>query len=170
MPFWAVARTKPNAENIATRNLENQRFEYYQPKILEKKVKQGKTKMVEQPLFPCYLFVRVHDSWRSLQYTYGIAGVISNGSMPAIVGDQIINDLKSREIHGYIQLPKPKHIQVGDTVKINDPRFEGQTALVERMPATERQKVLLALLGNKIRILIPESDLELVSGEQAVHP
>lgn len=163
MPFWTVARTHPNAEKIAIRNLENQDFEYYQPKILEKRIKNNKTKLVEQSLFPCYLFVRVVDKWRSLQYTYGIAGVISNGSMPAIVRDQVIDDLKAREERGYIQLPKPKHIQAGDTVKINDPRFEGQIALVERMPVKDRQKVLLALLSNKIRILVDESDLELCS-------
>ena len=158
--FWSCIRCHPNSEKIAIRNLKNQDFEYYQPLILERRIKRGKVRMVEQPLFPCYLFVRIVSHWHSIRYTYGVASIIQNGPMPAIIQDSIINDLKSRESNGYIQLPKPKGFSIGDTVKINDPRFEGQTALVERMSQTVRQKVLLALLSNKIHVLIDESDVE----------
>jgi len=114
---------------------------------------------VEAPLFPCYLFIEIKDKWRSLHSTYGIAAVIG-GSIPAIVRDQVIDDLRSREQNGYIQLPKSKKFDVGDEVTIKAGAFAGQTALVARMPVKERQKVLLALLGNKIRALVDECDLE----------
>lgn len=161
MSHWTVARTHPNCEKIAIHNLERQGFSYYQPKILErkKKKKQGIV-LAESPLFPCYLFVMIEKKWISLQSTYGIAAVLSAGSVPAIVRDSIIDDLKKRELNGYIQLPKPAKFDVGDRVTIKQGAFAEHQALVERMPSNERQKVLLALLSNQIRVLVSEEQLE----------
>ena len=158
-PFWCCARLHINSERIATDNLQRQEFEYYSPKILEKKVIRGKLQHVESPLFPCYLFIRVKDRWRSLQSTHGIASLIG-GSSPSIVRDNVIDDLKKREMNGYIQLPKPKQFEVGDKVMISSGAFAGQQALVERMSTKDRQKVLLALLSGQMRVLIEEENLE----------
>lgn len=158
--FWSVIRTHPNSEKIAIRNLKNQEFEYYQPLIMEKKLRKNKLQQVESPLFPCYLFVKIVNRWLVLQNTYGVASVISNNGMPAIVQDRIINDLKSRELNGYIQLPKNKQFDVGSRVKINSGSFYGQQALVERMNTKERQKILLALLQGGLKVLVNEDEVE----------
>ena len=163
MSYWICARTHPNSEKIAIRNLKNQDFGYYQPLILERKIRKNKVQMVETPLFPCYLFVRVIDHWRSLQSTYGVASVLSAGSFPAIVQDKIIQDLKARESNGFIQLPKDDRFGVGDVVQIKTGVFAGQQGLVERMSAKDRQEILLSLLGGGIKVLIPENDLELAA-------
>lgn len=154
-PFWTCVRTHPNSEKIAIRNLQNQEFIYYQPLILEKKLRKQKLVQVEQPLFPCYLFVRVVDKWRSLNSTHGVAALI-----PGQVRDCIIDDLKMREENGYIQLPKSKPFEVGDKVTIQAGPFQGHEALVERMSVKDRQKILLGLLANKISVLINETDIE----------
>ena len=159
---WTCVRVHPNCDKIAIRNLVNQDFNYYQPKILERKLRKQRQLLVEQPLFPNYLFVEIINKWLTLQSTYGIAAVLSAGSLPSIVNDSIINDLKSREVNGFIQLPKPKKFNIGDQVQINAGVFTGQKALVERMNPSERQKVLLALLGNKIKVLIDEDEIEFV--------
>ena len=151
---WLVVRTHPNSEKIAIKNLERQEFDYYQPLILERKIRRQQLTHVEQPLFPCYLFVQIVDRWRSLQSTYGVVDLLGP------VRDHIIVDLRNREQNGYIQLPKPKQFVNGDKVIINAGAFAGQTALVERMPIKERQKILLALLSNKIHVLCDESELE----------
>ena len=160
---WTVVRLHPNCDKIAIRNLTNQDFNHYQPKILERKLKKQRLQLVESPLFPNYLFVEIINKWLSLQSTYGIAAVLSSGSMPSIVSDNVISSLRNREVNGFIQLPKQKKFEVGDKVQINNGAFAGQQALVERMNPSERQKVLLALLGNKIKVLIDEEDLEAVS-------
>jgi transcriptional antiterminator RfaH len=154
MPYWTVARTHPNCEKIAIQNLERQNFTHYQPIIQERKIRRKKLQTVESPLFPCYLFIQVVDKWRSLNSTYGIAGIV-NG----IVNESIINDLKSREVGGIIQLPKPRTFTVGDKVTIGNGMFAGQQALVERMTVKQRQGILLSLLSSKIKVLIDESDI-----------
>lgn len=155
MSHWLVARTHPNSEKIAIQNLQRQDFDYYQPLIQERKLKQHKLVMVEQPLFPCYLFIKVNEQYRSLNYTYGIASIV-NG----IVQDSIIDGLRQREQNGYIQLPKPKAYGINDKVMIVTGMFAGQQALVERMPTKQRQKILLALLANKISVLVDEQQIE----------
>lgn len=152
MTTWICARTHPNAEKIAIRNLVNQDFGYYQPKILERKLIRHRQQLVEQPLFPCYLFIRVDKQYRSLRSTHGIASLV-NG----IVQNSVIDNLKNNEQNGYIQLPKSR-LQIGDKVTINNGLFAGQLALVERMSGSQRQKILLALLANKISVTVDESD------------
>jgi transcriptional antiterminator RfaH len=156
MSHWACARTHPNSEKIAINNLLRQDFSYYQPLIQEKKLIKGKIKLVEVPLFPCYLFIKVVDKWRSLQSTHGIASIV-----PGSVQEYVIDSLKSREQNGYIQLPKAKMFEVGDRVTINKPgSFYGQEALVERMSTKERQRVLLALLSGGIKVLVNEDEIQ----------
>ena len=162
-PQWLVARTKPNSEQIAIRNIRNQRFEFYFPKIKEQRVKRGKKVLVEQALFPGYLFVKVEGlrDWTSLKYTYGVHSVImSSQSSPAWVSEAILEDLRRREDEtGFIVLPQPRRLAEGDIATIKSGPFQGQKALVHRMPVKDRQRVLLELLGNKIKVLIDESDL-----------
>lgn len=151
---WAVVKTRPNCEKIATANLLNQGFQYYLPMIVDRKVRFKRSVTVESPLFPNYLFVHVQNMWRPILGTRGVSSIV--GKVP----DAIINDLRSREVNGFVQLPKPRKFDVGDTVKILSGPFAMQKGLVERMNSKERQKVLLALLSNQIRILVEESDLE----------
>lgn len=156
---YCVIRTHVHCEKIAIENLKRQDFNYYQPLILERKKRRNKLQYVESPLFPCYLFVEIIDKWRSLQNTYGVAGLVGSKSSPAFVRDAVIQSLRNREQNGFIQLPKARAFNVGDKVMINNGSFAGQEALVERMSGNQRQKILLALLANRINVLVDEEDL-----------
>ena len=159
--FWSVVRTHPNAEAIAIDNLQRQSFNYYQPRIVERKAKKGIVRDCVSPLFPNYLFVQIEKRWTVLRSTHGIASVLTMGIIPAKVPEQVIDELKSREnSSGFVVLPKERFAN-GDTVKITKGVFEGQLALVENMPVSERQKVLLSLLSNRlIKVSIAETDLQ----------
>lgn len=159
MGFWSCLRCHPNQEKIAIRNLENQDFEYYQPKILERKIIRGRPAYKEQPLFPCYLFVYIESRYACLNSTHGASALLSFNGIPAKIEDKIIDGLRQREQNGYIQLDRLRAFKVGDTVTIKSGPFVGQQALVERMSNKERQKLLLALL-NGTKVLIDELELE----------
>ena len=163
-PKWIVARTRPNCEKQATRNLENQGFQYYRPALLERKLVRKQIKMVDVSLFPNYLFVQITDRYHVLNSTYGIASIVGNNGVPSIVQDKIIEGLKKLEKNGFIQLPEERRLKVGDAVTIQKGAMAGQQALVARMPVKERQKILLALLNNKISVLVDEGDLLLPAG------
>ena len=158
MSFWAVARTHPNSEKIAIRNLENQDFKYYQPKLLVRKPVKGVVKAIEQPLFPCYLFIHVQNRWACLNSTHGIASILMTGGRPSIVKDSIVEALQQQEHQGFVQLPKVRFV-IGDKVTIQSGPFALQQGIVERMPTKERQKLLLSLLSGKAKLLIDETNV-----------
>lgn len=120
--------------------------------------------MVEQALFPGYLFVKIEGlrHWTSLKYTYGVHSVImSSQSSPAWVSEAILEDLRGREDEtGFIVLPQPNRLAEGDIATIKSGPFQGQKGLVERMPQKARQQVLMNLLSGAIRVLVAEEDLE----------
>lgn len=158
-PFWVVVRTHPNSESVAVRNLERQSFKHYLPKIVEPKIVNGKRTQKVVPLFPCYMFVLIERAWHALYSTYGIAAVIGP---PSHVPEDIIENLKNREnSSGYIVLPK-REVELGDSMRIKSGWLQGEIGLVEGLSGKHRQQVLLALLSNKIKVMIPSKNLELI--------
>ena len=160
MTWWACVRIHPNQEQIAIRNLINQDFNYYQPKILERRIKRHKVVHVEVPLFPCYLFVEVEDRWMCLNSTNGVSALLMMGAIPAKVSAKVIDSLRQREENGIIKLPKQNRFEIGDRVTIQEGPFAGQQGLVERMSAKEREQTLLRLLSNQIKVLVDEESLQ----------
>ena len=57
---WLVARSKPNQEKIALKNLERQNFEFFQPTFKTTLRKYNKFKEIIKPLFPGYIFVAIN--------------------------------------------------------------------------------------------------------------
>lgn len=161
-PFYGVVRTHPNAELIAIDNIQRQSFDVYQPKIVERKAKKGITRECVSPLFPCYLFVHITKPWSCLRSTHGVAALLTMGNTPARVPDRVITELKSRENSSGLVVLAKQRFNEGDTVKIAAKgMFEGQLALIENMPVSDRQRVLLSLLSNPgIRVLVAEQNLE----------
>ena len=56
MKNWIIATYKTNEINRLERNLLNQKFDYYLPKITKKKIN---SKLKEELLFPGYVFVNI---------------------------------------------------------------------------------------------------------------
>ena len=93
------------------------------------------------------------------------------GEEPAVLGDQIVDELKARENrHGFIVLPKASRLngggpqfERGDQVRIKSGPMSGLSGLVEGMRPRERVEVLLELLGGLQRVEIAASAVERVT-------
>src|SRR5579862_5442848 len=97
---WYVVQTQVNAEVKAARNLIRQGFEIYLPRYLKRRSHARKIEKVAAPLFPRYLFVRVDmekQRWRSIQSTFGVSRLLTNGSDPAPIASEVLHILRSRE-------------------------------------------------------------------------
>ena len=62
MHNWYLIHTKIRQEKVALENLERQGFECFLPVILAEKLRGSVLKVVEEPLFTRYLFIRLDDS------------------------------------------------------------------------------------------------------------
>src|ERR1700736_5521886 len=97
---WYVVQTQVNAEAKAARNLVRQGFEIYLPRYLKRRSHARKIEKVAAPLFPRYLFVQVDmetQRWRSIQSTFGVSRLVTNGSDPAPVEREVLRVLRAKE-------------------------------------------------------------------------
>jgi transcriptional antiterminator RfaH len=153
--FWCVARLQPKREALAT-------HEVYLPRLREHRRIGGRSVEVRPPLFPGYIFVLIVLQWSAARYSPGIATLVMNGGGPARVPDHIIDEIRSRERGGLIELPKPPGLRRGDKVRIISGPFEDHLALYDGMAAHDRVAVLLRVLGAQQRTELPASAVEAV--------
>src|SRR5262249_48975008 len=134
----------------------------YLPRLRERRISHGRKIEVRPPLFPGYAFVAIELQWHTARWTVGVLGLIMGGISPARVPDSVIAELKGRERNGLIELPKPRGLRAGDTVRVLRGPFAGHFALYAGMAPHERVAVLLALLGGQQRVILPKGDVEAV--------
>lgn len=160
---WYLARTQTHAETKAAINLKRQGFATYLPRYLKRRRHARRVETVTAPLFPGYLFVAIDAAtqrWRAINSTIGISHLVCFGDEPAIVPDQVIDELQSSEtVDGLIELHKPKYA-VGDKVRVRYGVFAYSCALFEEMIDSKRVTVLLDLLGQKVRVTMTADAIE----------
>jgi transcription elongation factor/antiterminator RfaH len=151
--YWYVLHSKPHKEDLLAEQLELRRIETFAPHIRVQVVNPRARKV--RAYFPGYLFVHVdleQMGLSALQYVPGSAGLISFGGEPAFVPDGLIHAIRQRvqEIDSaggdLFDVLKP-----GETVLVHSGPFAGYEAIFDvRLPGTERVRILLKLLRNRI--------------------
>lgn len=168
---WAVVQLDATRVKLALHCLGQFGFQTYAPRVRQHRVSHGR-KIERTPLlFVSYAFIFVIDHWWAAHRTPGVIRVVLDGDHPARVGDHIIEELRSRERAGLIELTKPPRFQLGDPVKVTRGAFAGHLALYDGQAPHERVAVLLALLGGRLRAELPQADVEAVRADvEAVRP
>ena len=87
-------------------------------------------------------------------------GLIMDGIRPAKVADSVIEEIRSRERGGLVELPRREAFCAGETVRILQGPFEGHLGLYAGM--RPHVLVLLALLGGQQRVELPKDSIEAV--------
>jgi transcriptional antiterminator RfaH len=96
--FWACAQTQPQRERAAQHFLGQFGYETYLPRIRGVRHSHGKRIDTRQPLFPSYVFVAIVSGWWSARWAPGVTRFVMADGMPAHVPDQIIDEIKRREV------------------------------------------------------------------------
>jgi transcription antitermination factor NusG len=139
-------------EDLVKHHLDREGFEVYIPKIkAEKRV---------APLFPGYLMVRVVVRWYPIRWCPGVLRLLMNGDKPAKLADAIVDEIKGREVRGFVKLPKPPTLQEGQQVRVLTGMFAGKTAIYQGMSGSQRERVLLDLLGQSVAVTMPIGSVE----------
>jgi transcriptional antiterminator RfaH len=154
---WYALRSKPRKEDVVWRQVLSHGFETFYPRLRVHPVNPRSRKM--KPYFPGYLFVYadLEEVGKSLfQWMPHSLGLVSFGGEPASVPPNLINELSKRveainEAGGELF----DGLKSGDVVRISDGPFRGFEAIFDnRLPGSERVRVLLALLGNQRQVPI----------------
>lgn len=163
-PQWYVVQTHPHAEGKAASHLRRQGFEIYLPRYARRRRHARRVDITASPLFPRYLFVAidlVHQRWRVIRSTVGVANLVYSGDEPAPVAADVVRRLKQREdSKGCVRLDLASRFSAGDAVRVVDGAFSDCLGLFESMSDGERVLVLLDLLGRKVRVTMNMDTIE----------
>jgi transcriptional antiterminator RfaH len=120
-----------------------------------------------EPLFPGYLFVRLHrmddnpDQWHAVRWTPGVKSILGCEGAPISVPDVAVEEIKARVAAlGFIR-PGPRFDPSTRVVMRRGP-LAGLEAVFERqLSGSGRVQVLMDLLGQQRRVQVDSTDLEL---------
>lgn len=162
MPLWYCIKTRPRQERVAKRGLQIElNIDVFCPLLrFERARRSGRVRVIEA-MFPGYIFAKFlyNTHHRRVATTKGVSNLVAFGGFPAVVPEEVIQDLKAILTVGEIAEVSPE-VQVGKEVRILEGPFRGIRALVTQvMPAQSRVKILLELLGMEREVEVSEHDV-----------
>jgi transcriptional antiterminator RfaH len=162
MSYWCAARLQPNREALALHCLGLAGYQSYFPRIRDRRIRHGRKVELRPALFPGYAFVLIELQWHAARWTAGVTNLIMDGVGPAKVPDNVIAEIRRREVNGLIELTPPPSLRRGDRVRVLRGPFSGHLAIFADMKPRERVEVLLQLLGGEQRVTLSKGDVEAV--------
>jgi transcriptional antiterminator NusG len=155
---WYVIHTYSGYEDAVARNLkqrvealgmQDKIFNVLVPKEKKIKIKSSKRVVVEEKIYPGYVFVDMlvtDDSWYVVRNTPMVTGFIGAGTTPRPVQDEEIQEILRKIVE---EEPKYKiDFGIGDLVKIMDGPFKNSEGKVQEIDKERgRVKVMVSLFG-----------------------
>lgn len=159
---WYLVHTKPRQEQVALENLQNQAYPCFLPQIRVEKVQRGKLRLVDEPLFPRYLFVQLDTalesrSWTPIHSTKGVTRLVRFGMQPAKVDAGIIDFLRVQV--DLVNAEPQRLFQPGDRVRVADGPFAGLEGVFQMRDGEMRAMVLIELLSRPVSLPIDPAAL-----------
>ena len=154
---WYIVHTKPRQETRALQNLEQQGYECFLPLIAAEKLHQGALTVVDEPLFPRYLFIRLDadapgKGWGPIRSTKGVSRLVSFGAEPAKVDERLIETLRARS-EAMARQPR-KLYAPGERLLVAEGPFAGIEAAYQMPDGESRVVVLIELLSKSVPLKI----------------
>ena len=155
---WFLINTLPRQEARADSNLRAWQVETFSPKLKENHYNHytGKPSCVIKPLFPGYIFARfaADNLLQKVRYTRGVQSVVSFGSGPTPVDEQVVSLLRSRvKEDGFVRVGES--FLPGDEVIVQHGPLKDFVGILEQeMKDTDRVMILLKTVSYQARIVV----------------
>jgi len=158
MEDWFVLNTKPKKEFQVEKLFQEGGFKVYNPKYKQD------NKIF--PFFSGYEFVYFNHpgEYKKVKYTRGVKRIVGNDQGPIPVPEKIIEEIKKREINGFIELDKyGSEPEAGDEVQIMEGAMKGLKGVFKKeLTPKERALVLLNYVSYQGHIIIEKKKLKKV--------
>jgi len=144
---WYLVQCKPNAAQIAVRNLENQSFGTFLPL---QEITKRKGRIFERqirPLFPGYLFVQIDPNlgpWRQVNSTRGVNRLVRLGAEPSVVPNEIVKALMAR----------------CNQAQVTQGPLSGFIATISNIEPNNRINILIEIMGQTTKVAINADALQ----------
>ena len=155
---WYLVQTHPRQEGRAEGNLKSFGIETLAPMFKDRRHNfyTGELALRAMPLFPSYIFAKfiANDMYHKVSYTRGIRRLVSFGSSPSVVDEEIIAMIRSRiGDDGFVRIDED--LKPGDKVIIKEGPFKTFAGIFEReMNLTDRVRILLLAVSYQAHVEI----------------
>lgn len=156
---WYVVQSKPRQEFRALENLRNQGYQCVMPLYQRERMNKGVRALREEPLFPRYLFIQLDTStsnWAPIRSTFGVAGIVRFGGIPAAMPDGMVELLMQRGG------ARQNLFAPGDKVKVVSGLFTGLEGVFAQDDGLTRVVVLLEFMQTQQKLSVPVRDVRLL--------
>jgi len=175
--LWYALKVRPRFEWVVAASLSNKGYDLFLPTYKSKRRWTDRTKILDLPLFPGYLFCQLDLRTRlPVLMTPGVSSIVGVGRNPQPVDEAEIEAIRTVVQSGvvyepYAYLPVGQSVQVEDgalcgltgivTNHKNDSRLIISVSLLMRSVSVEIDRSLLKPIGNapQGRFVIPEPDM-----------
>jgi transcriptional antiterminator RfaH len=161
---WYVVYSKPHKEEQAQFHLGLKGVESFFPRLQLPGSLEKKKRII--PLFPNYLFARVHlpTEYQHVIWAPGVKKIVCFSDMPVPIEENIVHFLQQNaDDRGIIQARSRLHR--GQEVEVTGGPFNGLVGIIQDPPDTKgRIKILLKLLSRQLTVKL---GVEFIKGEFA---
>ncbi len=161
---WYAVHCKPRKELAVWKQIVGKGIEVFYPQIKVQPVNPRSSK--RKPYFPGYLFIYVdleQTGVTAFKWMPHAHGLVTFGDEPAIVPENLIHALRKKLEQINLAGGEVFHgLNKGDAIVIADGPFKGYEAIFdEKIPGSERVRVLLELLGSqrKVPLVLPAGQI-----------
>lgn len=158
---WYVVQSQTRKELYASANLEKQGFAAFVPRFRRTVRHARRLKTVPAALFPRYFFVSLdlsRDRWRSVGGTFGVARLITDGSLPTPVPRGLVEALMAATGRDGMIAPGAPLVP-GQRVRLLQGPFTEQIGRLLTLDDAGRATVLLEILGAEREVSVAPSAL-----------
>jgi transcriptional antiterminator RfaH len=152
---WYLVYSKSRKEEFAESCLRLRGIEVFLPRLFYPTGQKNPRNIV--PLFPNYLFTRIHDAeqYQKVIWTPGVRRLISFNGFPACLDDTVVGFLRRHATpEGFI--PARSNLKVGEEIHITGGPFDGLVGIIQEPPESkQRVSVLMKLLSRDIKVELP---------------
>ena len=158
MENWYVINTKPKKEFHVEKLFTEGGIKIYNPKYLyENKIK---------PFLSGYEFIYFDfpAQYQLVKYTRGVKRVVGNRELPTPILEEVILEIKSREVNGLIEIDKyGEEPEVGDEIEVMEGPLKGLRGIFKKqLTAKERVLILLNYVTYQGKLIIEKEKLKKV--------
>lgn len=159
---WLVLRTKSRHESVVESFLQQKRITSYLPKCKVVRSAKGRSKVVELPLFPGYVFVRPTETqYDSMRYIRGSCGLVLADNRPARMPEKDLESVKILVDSGVSLMVDPE-LTAGKRVRIVAGPLAGMEGELVSVKSQDLLVVNIDMLNSSVRVDIDRDAIDVL--------
>jgi transcription antitermination factor NusG len=156
---WLATYTRSRYEHEVARQFGQKNLEHLLPTYQRVSRWSDRIKRVDTPLFPQYVFVRVHEAERvGVLRMLGVVRIVSVAGKPAVICDEELERLRACVQAGSVE-PHP-YLKVGRRVCVKHGPFAGWEGTLIEKQNSRRLVVTIEQIQQSMSINLHSADVE----------